>query len=353
MIKLKNILKEIEEEDDMEFMYHLKAFELRLKDEFPQINSLSLVLRPGGDIHIVSIVIRKSERRKGIGREVIKRILKFADDYDKHVTLHMVPQPRYKAKLNKLYRNLGFRPNRGRHMIPQYSNPFHGIMMRKPGDKTRIEEGVARLEKGDTILTIPTEKGDYRVRVFKFKRGGITKYNFDINSPPDHYENYGGKPMAVGGTCHLGTSGTNIEQVYAELAATLKKLGLPYVQSLKLKIIDTETPEKQAMLDKLEDVIVAFQQEMEKPENQPKQFGMGPPDYSQWISGEDVKYGRLQKTIENYGDFFIVIKWAQSPRDVMKASDFLKHYEHIIAGKEAKGDYAREVFIRSDPFKGI
>jgi hypothetical protein len=92
---------------------------------------------------------------------------------------------------------------------------------------------------------------------------------------------------------------------------------------------------------------------MQKPENQPKQFGAGPPEYSQWIRGEDIKNGRLKWAIENYGDFWIVIKWSASPRETMKASEFLKNYEQIMSGKKAKGDYAREVFIKHEPFKGI
>jgi hypothetical protein len=218
--------------------------------------------------------------------------------------------------------------------------------------KVFLRENI-EFDKGDTVMRIQTPKGEYRVRVFKFVRDGIVKYNYDINSPPDHYADYHGKKIGVGGTVHLGPASTNAEQIYAALADQLKKLGLPYTQALKLKVVDTNTPENKAFLDKLGTVIDDFKKEMQKPENQPKPFGAGPPEYSQWIRGEDIKNGRVKWVIENYGDFWIVIKWSASPRETMKASEFLKNYEQIISGKKAKGDYAREVFIRNEPFRGI
>ena len=218
--------------------------------------------------------------------------------------------------------------------------------------KVFLKENI-QFDKGDTVMRIETPKGEYRVRVFKFVRNGVVKYNYDINSPPDHYADYGGKKIAVGGTVHLGPASTNAEQIYAALAEQLKKLGLPYTPALKLKVVDTNTPESKAFLDKLGTVIDDFKKEMQKPENLPKPFGVGPPEYSQWIRGEDIKNGRLKWAIENYGDFWIVIKWSASPRETMKASEFLKNYEQIMSGKKAKGDYAREVFIKHEPFKGI
>ena len=224
-------------------------------------------------------------------------------------------------------------------------------LIAKVGFKPLLLENL-RFEKNDTVMIIPTPKGEYKVRVFKFERNGVVKYNYDIISPPDRYENWNGRQLAVGGTVHLGPASTSAEQIYAALAEQLKKLGLPYTQALKLKIVDSNTPENKAFLDKLKTVIDDFKKEMQKPENQPKQFG-GPPDHNQWITGNDVRNGKLKRVIENYGDFWIVIKWTISPRTIMKASEFLKNYEQIISGKKANGDYAREVFIRNEPFKGI
>lgn len=223
--------------------------------------------------------------------------------------------------------------------------------------KSLISENTVRFEKDDTVMMINTPKGDFKVRVFKFERNGVTKYNYDIISPPDYYRDFevNGKmhKMAVGGSVYLGNASTNLEQVYAALSEQLKKMGFPYVQALKLKMKDSDNPENTAFLEKLGNVLKDFQKEMQKPENQPKQFGAGPPEFGQWVSGDDVKNGRLKWVIENYGDFYVVIKWAMSSRQQIKASEFLKHYDHIISGKQAAGDYAREVYIRKEPFDGI
>lgn len=222
-----------------------------------------------------------------------------------------------------------------------------------------IKESVqnVRFEKDDTVMLIDTPKGTYKASVFSFVRNGILKYNFDIMSPPDKYVDYqiDGKihKIAHGGFAYLGHVGTNVEQIYAGLSDKLKELGLPYVHVNKLKIKNLDTKERNDFVNQLKNVVSDFNKETQKPENQPKDFGKGPPDFGQWISGEDIRTGRLKWVIDNYGDFWIVIKWSISPREQKKASEFLKNYDKIISGKEGAGDHCREVYVRKSPFESI
>ena len=111
---------------------NVKRLELQLKTEFPELNNLILTLRQSGDIYVSSIRVKPKHRGKGIGSKVIKKILDFADKNNKYVTLVAVAQPGYEKKLTKLYKTLGFIPNKRKRMMPQFSHKYHTMMIRKP-----------------------------------------------------------------------------------------------------------------------------------------------------------------------------------------------------------------------------
>lgn len=124
---------EIQGYDPMfELQGKVKKLETNLIFEFPQIEDLSIYLRSAGDLHVNSLRIKKSERKKGIGRKVMNRIIEFADDHNLYITLHPVPEPKYKAKLKQFYRSFGLKPNKGRRTLYQYSDPFHINWIRRP-----------------------------------------------------------------------------------------------------------------------------------------------------------------------------------------------------------------------------
>jgi len=132
-------------------------------------------------------------------------------------------------------------------------------------------------------------------------------------------------------------------------------MGLTSGQATNLVVPTNKTQIQKTyiFIKKLGTVMTDFQKDMEKPENQPKPFGKGPPEYSQWIGKDDVKNGRLKWVIDNYGDFWLIIKWSYSPRQQIKASELLKNYDQIIYGREQNKEYAREIFVRKEPFQGI
>ena len=138
----RNILhrQTLKENETPDLKSKVKELELTLEKEFPQLEELNLYMRSAGDLYIDSIKVKPEEKHKGIGSQVMKRILKFADDHDLYTTLHMVSERGYKDKLKRFYQQFGFWPNRGRKTMYQFSSPFHLIMIRRPKSKDLLSE---------------------------------------------------------------------------------------------------------------------------------------------------------------------------------------------------------------------
>ncbi len=99
------MISEIEGYDPiMELKGEVKRLELDLNVEFPQLSDLHIYLRSGGDLYLNSLRVKPNERGKGIGHKVMERIIDFADKHNLYLTLHPVPEPRYKAKLQQFYK---------------------------------------------------------------------------------------------------------------------------------------------------------------------------------------------------------------------------------------------------------
>lgn len=73
-------------------------------------------------------------------------------------------------------------------------------------------------------------------------------------------------------------------------------------------------------------------------------FGESKPEFGQWITEEDVEL--IPELIKKYGDFDIILKWDRRDRQRIKASDYYKHHQEIVADAEVKtGDSLREVYV--------
>lgn len=106
----------------------------------------------------------------------------------------------------------------------------------------------------------------------------------------------------------------------------------------------------QEWTDKFMGVMDKFQREVSKETK--KKFGDGPPGFGQWLTSDDIKI--IPDMISTFGDFWLVIKWAQRPKQTIRASDLAKHHDRIFKDAEVKtGDYAREIFVRDKPQQGI
>ena len=62
-----------------------------------------------GDIRVDNIEVPENQRGKGIAKRTFKGLHKYADKIGKNVSLTPVAKPGYKEKLDKMYRNLGYR----------------------------------------------------------------------------------------------------------------------------------------------------------------------------------------------------------------------------------------------------
>lgn len=135
MIKLKDIIKEIEGDipnPRQELVKKIEQLQKDLISQFPQLLELHIYLRSAGDLYVNSLRVKPNERRRGIGRKVMNKILEFVDENNLYLTLHPSPEPRYKAKLQQFYKSFGLKPNKGRRTLFQYADPFHINWIRRP-----------------------------------------------------------------------------------------------------------------------------------------------------------------------------------------------------------------------------
>jgi len=130
-IKLSTLIKEIEDKEQLKS--EVERFEKQLRLDHPQLQDLDIYLSSNGSLYISSIRIKKEERGKGVGKQVIEKIKKFANDHNLVITLSPEPEPRYKEKLHRFYKDLGFVDNKGRKKDYRYASMFGSTMIRRPG----------------------------------------------------------------------------------------------------------------------------------------------------------------------------------------------------------------------------
>lgn len=93
----------------MESVEGIEQLRQQLKSQYP---TLELDVSENlWQIELSRIRIPKEDRRGGIGANVIQSIQEYARSVNKPIGLSEDPQPRYKAKLHRFYRALGFRSN--------------------------------------------------------------------------------------------------------------------------------------------------------------------------------------------------------------------------------------------------
>jgi GNAT superfamily N-acetyltransferase len=127
----------------------VKNLETQLISEFPQIDILQLYLRVNGSLYIGNIKIKKEFRGQGIGRQIINRIKKFADNHGLIISLTRESEPEYKEKLRKFYKSAGFIDNKGRNRDDSLSSMFGKSMYRKPNVN----------EESNNKIEVPEEPG--------------------------------------------------------------------------------------------------------------------------------------------------------------------------------------------------
>lgn len=171
MIKLKDIMPDLRS-DNERLNTEVNQLQQTLKQEFPQLEDLHIYVKSNRSLFINSIRVKKEFRQKGFGRAVILRIKKFADDHKLIISLSPFAEPRYKEKLDKFYKSLGFINNKGRKKDYQLDEPFARTMYRRPG----VNEGA------DTNEYI--YHGTYDGAGYSIQKSGGMKLNSVSNNEP-------------------------------------------------------------------------------------------------------------------------------------------------------------------------
>lgn len=102
-----------------------------LRNEYP-LSKLEAWIPHGHHIELANIEVRPENRGKGVGNAVIKRIQDFAREKGLPITLRPKADRGKKEALDRFYRSLGFKKNRGRDMDYELSSPFSTTMFWKP-----------------------------------------------------------------------------------------------------------------------------------------------------------------------------------------------------------------------------
>jgi GNAT superfamily N-acetyltransferase len=114
------------ESSDNELENLVKSLELR----YPGL--ILFVSRKNNEIHIHEIKVPEGMRGQGIGSQVIREIQNYAKSLKLPVTLIPEPEARYKAKLLKFYKDLGFYPNSGRRRDYSIGSTFGKTWVWRP-----------------------------------------------------------------------------------------------------------------------------------------------------------------------------------------------------------------------------
>ncbi len=122
------------EDDQLILLYQVRELENELKNDFPQLETLDLVLRSKDNLFVNQIRIRTKDRGKGYGSVVMRIINDFAKKHGMYVTLFPYPDnvKKYKKKLEKFYKKLGYQKNVGKNKVAKFAHPTMATMIKKP-----------------------------------------------------------------------------------------------------------------------------------------------------------------------------------------------------------------------------
>jgi len=133
-----------------------------------------LSLQMNGALFIHNIRIKREERKKGVGRKVMDEIKAFADQHGLVITLSPEAESRYKEKLDRFYKSLGFSHNKGRKKDYRYSSFFGPTMIRRPLTEGPWEVVVGSIGMDDVIRSKESRKTHTELGIH---RGKNWRYN--------------------------------------------------------------------------------------------------------------------------------------------------------------------------------
>tara|TARA_R100001129_G_scaffold2426_4_gene2501 strand:- start:5247 stop:6893 length:1647 start_codon:yes stop_codon:yes gene_type:complete len=138
-----------------------------IKNKYPNVD-LSVSSKPEG-ITLSKIVVPESARSEGIGSNVMKDLIKYADE--NNLPIALTPDSSFggsKTRLKSFYRKFGFKDNKGRNK--DFS--FRESMIRQP-------KQIERVKPGDIAKVVPpTDKSD---GIFAFHGSGADFDEFKLS----------------------------------------------------------------------------------------------------------------------------------------------------------------------------
>jgi len=114
----------------------LEALLQEIRGEYPGIQ-LEAWITHGYSIEIANIKVPPGQRNQGIGTSVINRIQNFAKEKNLPITVRPSPEKGKKEALERFYKNLDFKHNRGRNMDYELSSPLAPTMYWKLNIKNK------------------------------------------------------------------------------------------------------------------------------------------------------------------------------------------------------------------------
>ena len=121
----------LETDDREEQRQRDEAFQKQLLEKYPDLEDLHVYQK---DNHIFIRMIRVSEgkRGEGTGTAVMQEIQRYAASLGLPIVLNPQPDRGKKAALERFYKSLGFKWNRGRYKDYTLSSPFGSTMVWRP-----------------------------------------------------------------------------------------------------------------------------------------------------------------------------------------------------------------------------
>jgi predicted GNAT family acetyltransferase len=115
----------------------VQKFEDFLKEKYPQLQELLLYIAADKSLYICDITIKKKDRGKGIGTNVMQDIVNFADENNLIITCTPSPEEMTMTmtQLINFYYKFGFKKNKGRYQRSDLGGAFSLDLYRLPQSK--------------------------------------------------------------------------------------------------------------------------------------------------------------------------------------------------------------------------
>ena len=112
----------------------VRKLENDIKTKYPALDKLGIYMDDRkNSLFLSELYVKKEFRGTGVGSEVMREIVQFADD--NHIPIVLIPEPEGRSSIKnliKFYSKFGFVVNRGKDIDYLLSEPFSMSMYRLP-----------------------------------------------------------------------------------------------------------------------------------------------------------------------------------------------------------------------------